>query len=334
MVVDSCLDKATGNPAALDYLDSLGVDVGRQVRLVVTTHWHDDHIRGSARILEAATNAKFFCSGALREREFFTFVAGSRERTPISSYESEFSEILALIEKRTLAGTRPESIGPEWTSANECIYRGNLANVHTLSPSPGTLSLSFRERANMFWDSPAKGKPARRPISLGPNQTSLVLWVEFDKCHVLLGGDLEDSPSPNLGWRAILLSHSRPGGRAHLYKVAHHGSPNADNPNIWTDLLDENPIAVVTPYLSGPRPLPHKEDKKRISLLTKSAFCSGSRTGWQTKRRNPIVERTARLRHRKLRAIEGPMGQVRVRIGATQPISPLEVELFRGAQRL
>ncbi len=334
IVVDSCLNKTTCNPIDLDYLHRLGVDVAEQVRLVIVTHWHDDHMRGAARILEAATSAKFVCSGALREREFFTFIAGSKERTPVSSYESEFSEILALIEQRTPAGTRPQSIGPEWAFANQCIYRGTLANVHTLSPSQGTLTLSFRDRAGMLWNLPRKGEPRGRPIALGPNQTSLVLWIEFENCNVLLGGDLEDSLSPNMGWQAIFLSSSRPPGRAHIYKVAHHASPNADNPRIWTDLLDGNPIAVVTPYLSGPRPLPQKEDKKRIRRFTTSAYCTGSRTGWQTKRRNPIVERAARLRHRKLRAIEGPMGQVRARVGVRQPLALLRIELFRGAQRL
>jgi hypothetical protein len=334
MIVDSCVDKVTGNPAALDYLNGLGVDISRQVVLVVVTHWHDDHIRGAARIFGAANRAKFVCSGALKEEEFFRFVAGSKEQTPGGSYESEFSSILDLIENRAAPGTRPASIGPEWAFANQCLYRGSLANVHSLSPSAGTLTLSFKQRTNMLWDPPTKGMPKRRPIALGPNQTSLVLWVEFQHCNVLLGGDLENSLSPNMGWNAIILSSARPPGQAHIYKVAHHASPNADDPSIWTELLDENPLAIVTPYLSGQRPLPQKEDKKRIQGFTNLAYCTGSRTGWQTKRRNVIVERTARLRHRKLRAIEGPMGQICARIPLGSPLSSLRVRTFRGAQNL
>jgi hypothetical protein len=334
IIVDSCIDRVSGNPIALEYLSGLQVDISRQVQVVVVTHWHDDHIQGIARVLEASSTAKCVCSAALIDREFFTFVAGSKDRAPVSSYESEFSAIFALLESRAPAGTRPESIGPEWVLGNQCIYRGTLANVYTLSPSPGTLTLSLRERAQMLWERPEKGQPKKRPIALGPNQTSVVLWIEFEFFNVLLGGDLQNSVSPNMGWTAILLSSVRPPGTAGAYKVAHHASPNADNPQIWTGLLDANPLAVVTPYLSGPRPLPQREDKKRIDRYTKQAYCTGSRTGWQTKQRNPIVERAARLRHRKLRAIEGPMGQVRARIGVKQDSSSLRVELFRGAQKL
>ena len=45
IIVDSCVDEA-GHPAALNYLRQIGVDAGRSVRMIVVTHWHDDHIRG------------------------------------------------------------------------------------------------------------------------------------------------------------------------------------------------------------------------------------------------------------------------------------------------
>jgi glyoxylase-like metal-dependent hydrolase (beta-lactamase superfamily II) len=47
-VVDSCLDRNSSQPAAVEYLQSLGGDALGGVRLVIATHWHDDHIRGLA----------------------------------------------------------------------------------------------------------------------------------------------------------------------------------------------------------------------------------------------------------------------------------------------
>ena len=52
MIVDSCLARSTKEPAALDYLQEIGVDVSANVRFVVSTHWHDDHIRGLAKVYE------------------------------------------------------------------------------------------------------------------------------------------------------------------------------------------------------------------------------------------------------------------------------------------
>ena len=64
VVVDSCIDRQSGRPVALEYLRSLGVDVASQIKLVIATHWHDDHIRGIAEILHAAESAKFVNSAA------------------------------------------------------------------------------------------------------------------------------------------------------------------------------------------------------------------------------------------------------------------------------
>ena len=100
MIVDSCLDKNTREPVALRYLRELNVDVATCVPLVVVTHWHDDHIRGSARVFANAKRARFVCSAALDHEDFYRFIVGSRESTPTSSYESEFLSIFREIEGR------------------------------------------------------------------------------------------------------------------------------------------------------------------------------------------------------------------------------------------
>src|SRR4051794_37763128 len=65
-VVDSCIDSATGSPAALDYLAAMNIDVSRMVKLVVVTHWHDDHMRGASTLVRRAETAQFVCSSVLR----------------------------------------------------------------------------------------------------------------------------------------------------------------------------------------------------------------------------------------------------------------------------
>src|SRR5829696_3595895 len=62
IVVDSCLNPNTGTAAALTYLTSIGVRVEQDVRLVVATHWDDDHVRGLADVVEACADAYFACS--------------------------------------------------------------------------------------------------------------------------------------------------------------------------------------------------------------------------------------------------------------------------------
>src|SRR4051812_4423421 len=76
IVVDSCVDRTVmpGEPAALGYLQSLRVDPAQAIRLVVVTHWHDDHIGGIGRVFEKASSAKLACSAALTSSEFLTLM--------------------------------------------------------------------------------------------------------------------------------------------------------------------------------------------------------------------------------------------------------------------
>ncbi|HAS16681.1 MAG: hypothetical protein A2035_06355 [Nitrospirae bacterium GWA2_42_11] len=48
VVVDSCIDSRTSEPAALSYLQSIGINPETSVVLIIATHWHDDHVRGSS----------------------------------------------------------------------------------------------------------------------------------------------------------------------------------------------------------------------------------------------------------------------------------------------
>src|SRR5688572_8544014 len=69
MVVDSCRHFEDGRAAALRYLEAEGVAVETAVKLVIVTHWHDDHIRGLGEIAERCSSARFVCSGALKATE-------------------------------------------------------------------------------------------------------------------------------------------------------------------------------------------------------------------------------------------------------------------------
>ena len=75
MVVDSCTGR-DGKPAALDYLDRIGVDPRSGVKMIVATHWHDDHTRGMARMVEKCLSARFCCAAALRDKELLAVVDG------------------------------------------------------------------------------------------------------------------------------------------------------------------------------------------------------------------------------------------------------------------
>ena len=82
-IIDSCLD-SDGRPGALRYLDDIGVDPAENVVLIVASHWHDDHIRGLANLLQLCPRARFCCAAALCRKEFLGYV-GALEGRHMSS---------------------------------------------------------------------------------------------------------------------------------------------------------------------------------------------------------------------------------------------------------
>ena len=61
-IVDSCIDPISREPVSLSYLQQIGIDPSIAVKQVIVSHWHDDHYRGIAKVVEACSSADFICS--------------------------------------------------------------------------------------------------------------------------------------------------------------------------------------------------------------------------------------------------------------------------------
>ncbi|MBI1894644.1 MAG: MBL fold metallo-hydrolase [Candidatus Rokubacteria bacterium] len=335
IVIDSCVETGTREPVAVKYLANLGLHSEHSLRLIIVSHWHDDHIRGISSVLQAAPHAVIACSAALNSDEFFQLTAFSRRAMTEWPGTAEFEAVLAILEQRAPAGVRPAAIGPTWAVANQRLWQrsatGSIpsAEVYALSPSAAALTLAINGFADML---PVAG-PARKLVALTPNQAAVAVWIVFGSFNILLGSDLEASTNPLIGWHAIITSQARPTGLAHVFKVPHHGSDDADEPAVWTTMLVPNPCAVLTPFIKGPSPLPRPTDISRLKARTNELYCTAAPKGWAPPRRDPAVERTLRETVRARRAISGPMGHVRIRAQHSAPNS-LQVDLFNGAHRL
>ena len=332
MVVDSCLNPKTRAPAALEYLDGLGVDVGSALKLLVVTHWHDDHVRGAAKILQRAEDARIACSAkAHGETLEFRALATARAAPLPDTGLDEFAEILDILHDRRLPGQRPESVGPVWAAEGKPLLQRDAEadgrppmKVVALSPSDGTLTLAMHELRQFL---PQPAAPVRRAVRLTPNARSVVVFAEAGTRALLLGADLENTTNPATGWNAVVRSQFRPATRSEVFKVPHHGSVGADNEKIWQEMLTDEPIACVTPFSRGRLPLPTTTDLRRLAGRTRHVFCTRPTRGPKPRRKLPAVERTAREVVKRRRSMEGPLGHIRVR-GSLVDHSPLRVELF------
>lgn len=326
-VVDSCVNRNTGNPIALDYLERLGVPADR-VRIIVASHWHNDHTRGIAKIFERSEHAEFVCSGALRSDDFKQLIAASIIDPGIDTGINEFAQALNLLRKRKVG--RLESRGPKWATANKVLFQSDIAKVYSLSPSDGTLTLTFSEIASLL---PALNRPKLRAVAHTANEVSVVLWIEMGLLKILLGSDLEINQNPNTGWQAIINSGEKPQGRAFAFKIAHHGSETGDHSRVWQELLDPNPQVLIAPFLGGGKPIPTKADCQRILTRTSNAFVTCAVHARKPKDLPLTAGKLLKRMAPGVRDVEGVVGHIRLR-AKSDGSSPVTVELSSGASRL
>ena len=320
VVVDSCADP-DGTPRALSYLESIGVDPARSVALIVATHWHDDHIRGIARLVEACPDARFCCASAFCSNEFLALV-GTLEGQHFSAAGSGLREIHDVFSR--LGNVRKP---PTHAVANRLVFQKDGCKIWSLSPGDGVFQRFLKSVGSLV---PRQGENKIRIPSLSPNEVAVALWVECGGGSLLLGADLE-----RRGWSAILGDSMRPAGKASVFKVSHHGSANADEPAVWKQMLHDEPVAVLTPWRRGSRALPTMADVKRISCAAPNSWITATdKTGHARVRyENKMVERTLRESGVRIRRLAGSAGMIRLRwrIGSDDE---WKVETFGNAGRL
>ena len=323
IIVDSCL-RPDGRPAALAYLQELGVDVSSAVKLVIATHWHDDHIEGISEAYRACTSAEFVCSMALRGEEFLQLVRAMSPRSMLkSSGLDEFDGVIVELQRRKVS-IRRQARGPTFAYADRTLLESKVPpgyRIVALSPSDASVALALSEIAESL---PSPGTTKRRAVARRPNHTAVVIAVQVGELAVLLGSDLENTGPAGTGWDGV-LSVATKIGRAHVFKVAHHGSKNGHHADVWTTLLVSDPHSVVTPFLSG-KALPTTQDLVRLKKLSKELHITSAARLSKPKRRDPAVERLLATIVRRRRVLKRSHGQVRLRADATSSSPVFTVE--------
>lgn len=301
MVVDSC---TVGNkvPVALDYLAKLGV-AAECVKLIVLTHFHDDHIAGASTLIEACTAAEVFISGALTYEESISYsLAHALGDVLVDKAKPSTYEIAKII----------KSVGDrhvEFVGANQVLYRKNNVLVHSLSPSGRAIA----ESRLLFADSFLKAETDFRKLAnkLHPNLCAIALHICNGNDTILLGSDLEVSNDPALGWEAVVLNTKKPATTATLFKVPHHGSHNGYSEAVVKTMLREKPISILTTFDRSS--LPREEDIVRIKAFSENLYFT-SLPKVRAPVRSRAVEENLLLVAKARRVLTKDMGHIQVRM--------------------
>lgn len=323
LIVDSCIDQS-GTPAALKYLNQIGVDVGTAVRMIVVTHWHDDHIRGVSELVEYCPRAEFVCPAALRSKEFFTLIAAyANGATTIQSGIKEMANTLKLVVQR---GTTVRL-----ASENTLLLRRSGCQLWALSPSAASTLHAMAHLATRI-PQPMQSKGAVPPPT--PNHLSVALLAQLPDTAILVGGDVLQFSDRNRGWLRIADLHAQSNHPASdIVKIPHHGSSGADSDDMWDRLLRVRPIATLTPFCRGNVSLPTPNDAARICGRASEAYSTAHAHQARPSRRPRAVEKTIAdvLRNRRLWSPK--FGRVTLRSEASQPRT-WSVQLSGSAYRL
>lgn len=308
IVVDSCAIPSMPNSSApLQYLQALGVDVANAVKLVIVSHWDDDHIRGISLALEAFRSSAFCCATAFTEREFVRFVRSLSlgGQTTGQGNVSEFRRCLEIL------GARGQAVRTA-TPGRQLSDKG-MPVVKSWSPSDYDNMCFLRYVAENY---PSDWGPMRRAVPGSPNLTSVVVSIDWDDQSALLGGDMLRSMDARRGWGAIVSEAKRVGfSKGGVIKVPHHGSEGAHDAEMWTDLLCAQPISVTAPFGKGAaksRP-PQPNDVRRIAGLSSEAYLTAGRSAGSIAKKEPAVTRSLREGGIRITSARTAIGMVRLR---------------------
>jgi Metallo-beta-lactamase superfamily len=307
LIVDSCLDQRRRIHPALEYLERLGVTAETDVKLVVATHWHDDHVRGLSDLVLACSSARFSCSTALRDSEFLEVVGRlDRPNAQTSSGLREMRRTFEILEGR--GGFHPV----RWAMADRPLFVRWLqpeATVTALSPSDAEYTAALQRFGLLSGEVDRGGRASSR----GPNDTAVVLLIELADTAALLGADLEETTDPQTGWTVIVDSQTRPTKQAGLFKIPHHGSETAHQERVWEEMLDA-PVALLTPFRRGRVRLPTQVMLDEIMKRACETYAAAAVDRTLAPRLPHRVAAAARVSATKLSELHGAVGQIQVRV--------------------
>jgi hypothetical protein len=338
LIVDSCADNGSDLPAPLAYLLRIGVDVSESVKMIVATHWHDDHVRGLYGVFNACASAKFVVPGIFQTEQLLLLLSqSSRPDTVNQSGLKEFHEIFKLLNDRKERNVKFNP--PIIAVADKFLYSdvirssGDPYNVNVYALSPSDASIMQANLALSSFGAEVGGRPTR-VMPPTPNDSSVVLWVDIGNQSALLGADLENAKDPSRGWTAILNGSSVVRGKSIFFKIPHHGSVNAHDESVWSELLHRDPYAVVSPYSRGRKPLPTTEDVSRISQLTTNAYATAPTRKRDKKFTSRVVGEFVKLTTSDIRQVDSGAGHVRLRKRISEPTNTWQVIMTGDAYRI
>jgi hypothetical protein len=249
MVVDS-FNRSKLAPAAKWYLESIDVG-GGDVDVIVLTHFHADHHRGIADLYDWCPTARLVTTGALG-REQFRRLRASKNGVAV------LGRIAATIESAKQRRKQHQVGGHLLAQVGQLLIDDGQVTVKAMSPTAYAMDEADRELGAAL----AVGWEAVDTKLRDDNRCSVVVHVDVQGSRALLCADL--LRHAEFGWAAVLEDPLSDGcAPVSLVKAGHHGGESGHDDDMWTQLVDADPVVLVAPYASSR--IPTNDDIARLA---------------------------------------------------------------------
>jgi beta-lactamase superfamily II metal-dependent hydrolase len=267
LITDSCLNDQN-KPAALEYLKEQGVDPAEHVKLIIISHFHDDHISGMLETILTCKKARVHISAALTKEEFVRYIYDFKKLNEVNSKTNEFSRLCEHFQ----TSDRKDL---DQVMANTCLYTKNNITIHALSPCNEDMQESRDDFVHHAVNANNNSEVLLSLPKGKPNHYCVVLRIYDTTSHqqndILLGADLEKKR--NRGWDKVCTAICAPiNKKVGVFKIPHHGSETGYHTQTWNSLINDTPIGVITTYDNSL--LPRQGMIDTYSARTKELYCT------------------------------------------------------------
>lgn len=241
ILIDSFINNDTGNPIAVDYLNSVGLSANDIIG-IICTHWDNDHCLGLTDLVDKHISGKadIYVPG-IDDFDTIKYILSLA-----SGDANSTREVASII-------SSDNDISPIFESCN--LFPDKMPIVDEHKSSFFALSPS-RKQFGKFVSMLSNNATENLLKSFSSNTLSAVIVANIGKEKMLFGADMENIKK--YGWDDYLSNVYKDNIEGcKVFKIPHHGSSNAYSKKT-VDLLDK-PIAVITRYNRGVHPLPDDE---------------------------------------------------------------------------
>ena len=287
----------------------MGVNVATEVTGLLISHWHRDHIEGAYELVCACESAVIHASAALYNEEALN-LASLYKKDPFGDTDKEIREFREIVEclRKRKRHDRFDLVHARYSFFDD---HSSGARLVALSPSRVATTQAIERIREL---KPKKGERRVRLVApSSENLNAVALHFSFGKFSAVLGSDLEESGNIRTGWSAVLNSDITTElslDKAHVYKVAHHGSVNGHHQGAWEKLFALQPQAITTPYSNSH--LPAESDIERIIPLASSLIVTRDPTPKTKTKRDPVANRWLKRQTTHRHVINDKIGRAHV----------------------